>query len=67
VACTDETSLIYLISKTSELDDMESIMGLKSKNVYEVGEVFTKKEMLSILQLHLVDHYLKGKIAELNS
>jgi hypothetical protein len=67
VACTDETSLIYLISKTSELDDMESIMGLKSKNVYEVGEVFTKKEMLSILQLQLVDHYLKGKIAELNS
>jgi hypothetical protein len=67
VACTDETSLIYLISKTSELDDMESIMGLKSKNVYEVGEVFTKKEMLSILQLHLVDNYLKGKIAELNS
>jgi len=58
---TDKTSLIYLVSKASELDVMERIMGLKSKNEYEFGEVFTKKEMLSILQLHLINNYLKRK------
>lgn len=58
---TDETSLIYLVSKTSELDVMERVIGLKSKNEYEVGEVFTRKEMLSIIQLHLIENYLKRK------
>ncbi len=58
---TDETSLIYLVSKASELDVMERLMGLKSKNEYEIGEVFTRKEMLSILQLHLIENYLKRK------
>lgn len=58
---TDETSLIYLVSKASELDVMERVMGLKSKNEYEIGEVFTRKEMLSILQLHLIENYLKRK------
>lgn len=58
---TDETSLIYLVSKASELDVMERVMGLKSKNEYEIGEVFTKKEMLSILQLHLIENYLKRR------
>lgn len=58
---TDETSLIYLVSKSSELDVMERVMGLKSKNEYEIGEVFTRKEMLSILQLHLIENYLKRK------
>lgn len=58
---TDETSLIYLVSKVSELDVMERVMGLKSKNEYETGEVFTRKEMLSILQLHLIENYLKRK------
>ncbi|MDO6675139.1 hypothetical protein Q4517_06205 [Tenacibaculum sp. 1_MG-2023] len=58
---TDETSLIYLVSKTSELDVLERVMGLKSKNEYEIGEVFTRKEMLSIIQLHLIDNYLKRK------
>ncbi len=56
---TDETSLIYLVSKASELDVMERVMGLKSKNEYEIGEVFTRKEMLSIIQLHLIENYLK--------
>ncbi|MDG4716679.1 hypothetical protein [Winogradskyella marincola] len=56
---TDETSLIYLVSKPSELDVMERVMGLKSKNEYEIGEVFIRKEMLSILQLHLIENYLK--------
>ncbi len=58
---TDETSLIYLVSKASELDVMERVMGLKSKNEYDIGEVFTRKEMLSILQLHLFENYLKRK------
>lgn len=58
---TDETSLIYLVSKASELDVMERVMGLKSKNEYEIGEVFTRKEMLSILHLHLIENYLKRK------
>lgn len=58
---TDETSLIYLVSKTSELDVMEHVMGLKSKNEYEIGEVFTRKEILSFIQLHLFDDYLKRK------
>lgn len=58
---TDETSLIYLVSKASELDVLERVMGLKSKNEYEIGEAFTRKEMLSILQLHLIENYLKRK------
>ena len=58
---TDETSLIYLVSKSSELDVMERVMGLKSKNEYEIGEVFIRKEMLSTLQLHLIENYLKRK------
>lgn len=58
---TDETSLIYLVSKASELDVMERVMGVKSRNEYEVGQVFTRKEILSILQLHLIDDYLKRK------
>ncbi|MUU78461.1 hypothetical protein [Winogradskyella endarachnes] len=57
----DETSLIYFVSKTSELDVLERVMGLKSKNEYEVGEIFRKKEMLSIIQLNLFEHYLKGR------
>ena len=58
---TDETSLISLVSKASELDVIERVMGVKSKNEYEVGEIFTKKEILSILQLHLIEDYLKRK------
>jgi len=58
---TDETSLISLVSNPSELDVMERVMGVKSKNEYEIGEIFRKKEMLSVLQLHLIDNYLKRK------
>lgn len=58
---TDETSLIYLVSKSSELDLMERVMGLKSKNEYEIGEFFTRKEMLSSIQLHLIENYLQRK------
>jgi hypothetical protein len=58
---TDETSLIYLVSKPSELDVMERVIGLKSKNEYETGEIFARKEILSILQLHLYENYLRRK------
>lgn len=57
---TDETSLITLVSKISELDVMESIV-LKSKNEYEFGQVFRRKEILSILQLLMFENYLKRK------
>jgi len=58
---TDETSLIYLVNKFSELDVMERVMGLKSKNEYEFGEIFTRKEILSMIQLQLFEDYLKRK------
>lgn len=58
---TDETSLIALVSKANELDVLERVMGLKSKNEYEYGVVFTKKNILSNLQLHIIDKYLKRK------
>ena len=57
----DETSLIFLVSKSSELNVMEREMGLKSKNEYEIGEVFMRKEILSVLQLNLMENYLKRK------
>lgn len=54
----DETNLVTLVSKTSEIDSFESTF-MKSKNAYETGEVFTKKEYLSNLQLIIFDDYLK--------
>lgn len=54
----DETNLITLVSKISEIDSFERTF-MKSKNAYETGEVFTKKEYLSNLQLIIFDDYLK--------
>lgn len=54
---TDETHLIALVNKSSELDVMESIF-MKSKNAYETGEAFRRKEILSTLQLHIFNDYL---------
>lgn len=56
----DETSVITLVSKKSELNVFERI-SLKSKNEYEKGEVFSRKEYLSILQLHILNAYLETK------
>lgn len=56
----DETSLISMVSKKSELNVMERVF-MKSKHEYETGEVFTKKEILSVLQLHIYDIYLGRK------
>lgn len=58
---TDETSLISLVSKPSELNIMESEIYLRSKNDYEVGVIFRQKEMLSNVQLGLFEGYLRTK------
>lgn len=62
---TDSKSLITLVSKQSELDVFES-MSMKSKNEYEIGVAFHRKENLAFLQLHIFEHYLqrKGKSIE---
>lgn len=57
---TDERNLITLVNKKSELDVLETIF-MKSKNAYETGEVFTKKDYLSSLQLIIFEDYLKRK------
>lgn len=57
---TDETGLIPLVSKTSEQDVLERI-NMKSKNEYEIGQAFIRKEMLSIIQLHLFKVYLQRR------
>lgn len=57
---TDEEGLITLINKDNEMDVLEKI-GMQSKNEYHTGIVFRKKEMLSLSQLAIFDHYLKQK------
>jgi len=54
---TDETHLITLVNKSSELDEMERIF-MKSKHAYETGQTFRRKEFLSTLQLHIFNDYL---------
>ena len=57
---TNDRNLITLVNKKSELDVLETIF-MKSKNAYETGEVFTKKDFLSSLQLLIFEEYLKRK------
>lgn len=57
---TDERNLITLVSKSSEQDVLETTF-MKSKNAYEIGEVFTRKGILSSLQLIIFEEYLKRK------
>jgi hypothetical protein len=57
---TDDRNLITLISKNIEFDGLETIF-IKSKNAYETGEVFTKKDFLSSLQLIIFEEYLNRK------
>lgn len=54
----DETNLITIVSKYSEIDSFERTF-MQSKNSYEIGEVFTRKEYLSNLQLIIFDDFLK--------
>ena len=54
----DEKNLISLVSKTSELEIIEKFL-VKSKNAYEIGEAYKRKEILSELQLLIFEDYLK--------
>lgn len=54
----DKTNLIQLVSKSSELDVIEKIL-MKSKNDYEIGYYFKRKEILSNIQLLLYKHFLE--------
>ena len=60
----DNTALITLVSKTSELDVMETIF-IQSVNEYHYGTVFQKKRMLSNGQLFLFNDYLKSRNSSL--
>lgn len=63
---TDEKNLISIVSKQSELDVLERTF-MKSKNEYETGFSFFRKENLSNLQLYIYEHYLKRKDNSLES
>lgn len=63
---TDEKNLISLVSKQSELDVLERTF-MKSKNEYEIGFSFFRKENLSNLQLYIFSDYLKRKNRSLES
>lgn len=63
---TDEKNLISLVSKQSELDVLERTF-MKSKNEYEIGFSFFRKENLSNLQLYIFSDYLKRKNKSLES
>ncbi len=57
---TDNRNLITLVSKQSELDVLERTL-MKSKNEYETGFAFYRKENLSNIQLIIFEHYLQRK------
>lgn len=57
---TDDKNLIPFVSKQSELDVLERT-SMKSKNEYETGYIYHRKENLSNLQLYIFNHYLRGK------
>jgi len=63
---TDEKNLISIVSKQSELDALERTM-MKSKNEYEIGFSFYRKENLSNLQLYCFKNYLNRKSKSLES
>lgn len=63
---TDEKNLISLVTKQSELDVIERTF-IKSKNEYEIGLSFFRKENLSNLQLYIFSDYLKRKNKSLES
>lgn len=57
---TDHKNLISLVSKPSEIDSFERI-SMKSKNEYEKGFKFQRKENLADIKLYIYDHYLQTK------
>jgi hypothetical protein len=46
------------VKKNNEIDNFERIF-MASKNAYETGQVFTRKHLLSSLQILIFNHYLK--------
>ncbi|WP_222539510.1 hypothetical protein [Pedobacter polysacchareus] len=57
---TNEEELIELVNKDSEMDNFERTL-MRSKNEYYAGIVFSRKDMLSTIQLQLFEVYLKKK------
>lgn len=57
---TDNTGLITLLNKVSELDVMERFF-MQSKNEYTNGIAFHRKDHLSHIQLQLFDYYLNQR------
>jgi hypothetical protein len=57
---TDESGLIQLVSKRSEMDTMETIL-MTSKNTYSKGTTFNRKSNLSQLQIIIFKVYLQEK------
>ena len=57
---TDNTGLITLLNKASELFVMERVL-MQSKNEYRTGIAFHRKHHLSHIQLQLFDYYLKQR------
>lgn len=56
----DRDGLITLVSKTAELDVLETIF-MESKNEYKKGDTFFRKDCLSQLQLIIFDDYLSRR------
>lgn len=56
----DDKNLITLVSNQSELDVFERIL-MKSRNEYETGLVFHRKEYISLAQLLIYEHYLQRR------
>ena len=57
---TNEQEQIDLFNKSSEVDSFERIF-MRSKNEYFTGIAFSRKDMLSIIQLELFNVYLNKK------
>ena len=52
--------LINLISRDSEISVMESLFSHREKNDYKVSVAFRNKEMLSLLNIQILNTYLKN-------
>jgi len=57
---SDEKNLIPFVSNQSEIDVLERTF-MKSKNEYETGFSFFRRENLSNLQLYIYEYYLSRK------
>lgn len=62
----DKQGLIAIVSKPSETGSFERIF-MRSKNEYPTGDTFSKKEILSHLQLLIFEDYLRGRETTIES